>query len=90
MNKSAGVLLGIVVAIGAISAGGAWFTGTKLEGVLNTSIADANKELQAALVGSNGTASLELVSLERHVFSSTAHYRLKGEGEMFGLSLIHI
>lgn len=84
MNKSAGVLLGIVVAIGAISAGGAWFTGTKLEGVLNTSIADANKELQAALVGSNGTASLELVSLERHVFSSTAHYRLKGEGEMFG------
>jgi uncharacterized protein YdgA (DUF945 family) len=84
MNKSAGVLLGIVVAIGAISAGGAWYTGTKLDGVLNTSIADANKELQAALVGSNGTASLELVSLERHVFSSTAHYRLKGEGEMFG------
>ncbi|MHC8389532.1 YdgA family protein [Pseudomonas sp. MDT2-39-1] len=84
MNKSAGVLLGIVVAIGAISAGGAWYTGTKIEGVLNTSIADANKELNAALVGSNGTASLELVSLERHVFSSTAHYRLKGEGEMFG------
>ena len=84
MNKSAGVLLGIVVVIGAISAGGAWYTGTKLEGVLNSSIADANKELQAALVGSNGTASLELVSLERNVFSSTAHYRLKGEGEMFG------
>ncbi|MBK5353178.1 YdgA family protein [Pseudomonas sp. TH41] len=84
MNKSAGVLLGIVVAIGAISAGGAWFTGTKLEGVLNTSIADANKELQTTLVGSSGTASLELVSLERHVFSSTAHYRMKGEGEMFG------
>lgn len=84
MNKSAGVLLGIVVAIGAISAGGAWYTGSKLDGVLNTSIADANKELQAALAGSNGTASLELVSLDRHVFSSTAHYRLKGEGEMFG------
>ncbi|MBF4212343.1 DUF945 family protein, partial [Pseudomonas donghuensis] len=29
MNKSAGVLLGIVVAIGAISAGGAWYTGSK-------------------------------------------------------------
>jgi len=84
MNKSAGLLLGIVVAIGAVSAGGAWFTGTRLEGVLNTSIADANKELQTALVGSNGTASLELVSLERRTFSSTAHYRLKGEGEMFG------
>jgi uncharacterized protein YdgA (DUF945 family) len=84
MNKSAGVLLGIVVAMGAISAGGAWFTGTKIEGVLNASLVDANKQLQAALVGYKGTASLELVSLERHVFSSTAHYRLKGEGEMFG------
>jgi uncharacterized protein YdgA (DUF945 family) len=84
MNKSAGVLLGIVVAVGAISAGGAWFTGTKIEGVLNTALADANKQMQAALVGYKGTASLELVSLERHVFSSTAHYRLKGEGEMFG------
>ena len=72
------------MAIGAISAGGAWYTGSKLDGVLNTSITDANKELQAALAGSNGTASLELVSLDRHVFSSTAHYRLKGEGEMFG------
>jgi len=84
MNKSAGVLLGIVVAIGAISAGGAWYTGTKIEGVVNASLADANQQLQAALVGHKGTASLQLVSLERHVFSSTAHYRLKGEGEMFG------
>ncbi|WP_460140553.1 YdgA family protein [Pseudomonas sp. S2_E01] len=84
MNKSAGVLLGIVVAIGVISAGGAWYTGTRIEGVLNSSIADANKELQAALVGTKGTASLELVSLERHLFSSTAHYRLKGEGDAFG------
>ncbi|WP_447801739.1 YdgA family protein [Pseudomonas serbica] len=90
MNKSAGVLLGIVVAIGAISAGGAWFTGTKIEGVLNTSLADANKQLQAAMVGYKGTASLELVSLERHVFSSTAHYRLKGEGEMFGKAPVEL
>ena len=84
MNKSAGVLLGIVVAIGAISAGGAWYTGTKIEGVLNNAVTNANKELQTAMAGSNGTASLELVSLERHLFSSTAHYRLKGQGEMFG------
>jgi uncharacterized protein YdgA (DUF945 family) len=90
MNKSAGVLLGIVVAIGAISVGGAWYTGTKIEGVLNSSLADANQQLQAALVGHKGTASLELVSLERHVFSSTAHYRLKGEGEMFGESPIEL
>ncbi|WP_434607427.1 YdgA family protein [Pseudomonas sp. R1-7] len=84
MNKSASVLLGIVVVIGAISAGGAWYTGTKLEGVLNTAIADSNKQIQTALAGSNGTASIELVSLDRGTFSSTAHYRLKGEGEMFG------
>ncbi|MFW9082686.1 YdgA family protein [Pseudomonas sp. P2757] len=84
MNKSAGVLLGIVVAIGAISAGGAWYTGTKIEGVLNNAVVDANKELQSAMAGSNGTVAMELVSLERGTFSSTAHYRLKGEGEMFG------
>jgi uncharacterized protein YdgA (DUF945 family) len=83
MNKSAGVLLGIVVAIGAISAGGAWYTGTKIESVLNTSLADANQQLQARWSVIKAR-SLELVSLERHVFSSTAHYRLKGEGEMFG------
>jgi uncharacterized protein YdgA (DUF945 family) len=84
MNKSASVLLGIVVVVGAISAGGAWYTGTKLEGVLQTAIADSNKQLQTALAGSNGTASIELVSLDRGTFSSTARYRLKGEGEMFG------
>jgi uncharacterized protein YdgA (DUF945 family) len=83
MNKSAGILLGIVVAIGAISAGGGWYTGTKLEGVLQTSISDANKELQSAMVGSKGTATLELVSLDRQLFSSTAHYRFKGQGPMF-------
>jgi uncharacterized protein YdgA (DUF945 family) len=52
--------------------------------VLNNAVSNANKELQTAMAGSNGSASLELVSLERHTFTSTAHYRLKGEGEMFG------
>ncbi|WP_458131199.1 YdgA family protein [Pseudomonas sp. R3-41] len=84
MNKSASVLLGIVVAVGAISAGGAWYTGTKLEGVLKNAIADSNKQMQTALSGSNSTAALELVSMDRGTFSSTAHYRLKGEGEIFG------
>ncbi|SEN44713.1 Uncharacterized conserved protein YdgA, DUF945 family [Pseudomonas sp. ok272] len=84
MNKSAGVLLGIVVAIGAISVGGAWYTGTKLEAVLQSSLVDANNELKTVMVGSNGSASVELVSLDRSLFSSTAHYRLKAQGEMFG------
>ena len=60
MNKSAGVLLGIVVAVGAISAGGAWYTGTKLEGVLQQQVIESNKELQAALIGYDATATLEL------------------------------
>ena len=84
MNKSASVLLGIVVVVGAISAGGAWYTGTKLEGVLQNAIADSNKQMTIALTGSNSSSSIELVSLERGIFSSTARYRLKGEGEMFG------
>ncbi len=84
MNKSASILLGIVVAGGAVSAGGAWYTGTKLEGVLTNAIADSNKQMQTALAGSNSTATLELVSMDRGTFSSTAHYRLKGEGEIFG------
>ncbi|MDO7899859.1 YdgA family protein [Pseudomonas citrulli] len=84
MNKSASVLLGIVVAVGAISAGGAWYTGTKLEGVLQKAIADSNKQMQTAMAGTNSTAVMELVSMDRGMFSSTAHYRLKGEGEMFG------
>ncbi|WHS60272.1 YdgA family protein [Pseudomonas sp. G2-4] len=90
MNKSASVLLGIVVVIGAISAGGAWYTGTKLEGVLNTAIVDSNKQMQTALAGSNSTASIELVSLDRGTFSSTAHYRLKGEGEIFGAEPVEL
>ena len=82
MNKSAGVLLGIVVAVGAISVGGAWYTGTQLEGVLKNQIVESNKEMQSSLIGYDLTASLELVSLERGLLSSTAHYRLKAQGEM--------
>lgn len=86
MNKPAVVLLGIVVAIGAISAGGAWYTGKQLEPVLQTAISNANHELQTSLTGVDGHVTLELVSLERHLFSSTAHYRVKAEGRVAGES----
>lgn len=46
MNKSAVVLLGFVAAVGVVSAGGAWYTGSQLEGVLKTTIEDANKEME--------------------------------------------
>jgi uncharacterized protein YdgA (DUF945 family) len=84
MNKPAVVLLGFVVAVGVVSAGGAWYTGKQLEPVLQTAIQNANKELQTSMAGVDGTVSLELVSLDRGVFSSTAHYRLKGQGSVFG------
>jgi len=84
MNKPAVVLLGFVVAVGVVSAGGAWFTGKQLEPVLQTAIQNANKELKTSMAGVDGTLALELVSLERGVFSSTAHYRLKAQGAVFG------
>src|SRR5476651_1583732 len=84
MNKPAVVLLGFVVAVGVVSAGGAWYTGKQLEPVLQTAIQDANKELQTSMAGVDGTVTLELVSLDRQLFSSTAHYRLKAQGAVFG------
>ncbi|KMT54831.1 YdgA family protein [Pseudomonas fildesensis] len=84
MNKPAVVLLGFVVAVGVVSAGGAWYTGKQLEPVLQTAIQNANKELQTSMAGVDGTVALELVSLDRGVFSSTAHYRLKAQGAVFG------
>ena len=84
MNKPAVVLLGFVVAVGVVSAGGAWYTGKQLEPVLQTAIQNANKELQTSMAGVDGSVNLELVSLDRGLFSSTAHYRLKGQGSVFG------
>src|SRR5471032_1329760 len=84
MSKPAVVLLGFVVAVGVVSAGGAWYTGKQLEPVLQTAIQNANKELQTSMAGVDGSVNLELVSLDRGLFSSTAHYRLKGQGSVFG------
>lgn len=76
MNKPLGVLVGIVVIAGALNTAGAWYTGTKLEGVLQTSIQEANKELASQLQGTPTHGSIELVSLDRHLYSSTANYRV--------------
>ena len=84
MNKPAVVLLGFVVAVGVVSAGGAWYTGKQLEPVLQTAIQNANAELKTSMAGVDGTVNLELVSLDRGVFSSTAHYRVKAQGSAFG------
>lgn len=75
MKKSA--IVGVVVALGAVWTGTAWYTGQKAEAFVKQSIDNANVEL--AKVGEKwGIAAVaELVSFERGVFSSVSRYRIK-------------
>ena len=73
MHKT-GIALGLLVAAGAAATLAPWYTGTQLEGTLQAAISRGNEQLRNALPGAN--ARLELVSLERGVFSSTARYRV--------------
>ncbi|MFJ3485558.1 YdgA family protein [Pseudomonas sp. NPDC090202] len=75
MNKSVKVAAGVIIVAGVIATAGAWYTGKRLEGVLGDAVVQANQQIQAALVGHEGNASVSLLSLDRHFFSSTAHYR---------------
>ena len=77
MKKSVGILSGLAVAIAVVTTAGAWYTGKQLPAELEQSIARGNAELQKALVGTGGTMTIELVSLEQHLFTSEAQYRLK-------------
>lgn len=77
MKKSVGILSGLAVAIAVVTTAGAWYTGKQLPAELEQSIARGNAELQKALVGTGGTMTIELVSLEQHLFTSQAQYRLK-------------
>ena len=84
MNKPLGVLVGIVVIAGALNTAGAWYTGTKIEDVLKTSIQEANKELASQLQGTTTHGTIELVTLYRHLYSSTAHYRVNLQDDSAG------
>ncbi|MEC4878697.1 YdgA family protein [Pseudomonas sp. NC26] len=77
MKKSVGILSGLAIAIAVVTTAGAWYTGQQLPGVLEQSVARGNAQLEKALTGIGGSMTLEVVSVERHFFSSTAHYRLK-------------
>ncbi|MBJ9975527.1 YdgA family protein [Pseudomonas sp. S75] len=77
MKKSVGILSGLAVAIAVVTIAGAWYTGKQLPAELEQSIARGNAELQKALVGTGGTMTIELVSLDQHLFTSEAKYRLK-------------
>jgi len=77
--KKALVIGGLVVAGAAACTGVAWYTGKQLPEVLETSLAQSNRQLAAALSGS-GTGKVELLSLESGVFSSEARYRVTLDG----------
>ena len=84
MKKSVGILSGLAVAIAVATTAGAWYTGKQLPAELERSVARGNEELKKALVGNGGSMTLELVSLDQHFFTSTAHYRLKAENVQVG------
>ena len=84
MKKPLGVLVGIVVVVGVISTVGAWYTGTKIESVLQASIQKANQELASQLEGTSVHGTVELVSLESHFYSSTARYRVNVQDDASG------
>ena len=79
MKKSVGILSGLALAIAVATTAGAWYTGERLPAELEYSIKRSNAELKKALVGVGGSMTVELVSLDRHFFSSTAQYRLKAK-----------
>ncbi|PZW68657.1 uncharacterized protein YdgA (DUF945 family) [Pseudomonas sp. URMO17WK12:I1] len=75
MKKSAAVALALVT-VGAVSTGGAWYTGTQLPGVLDNLIAEANRQSADSLLGTGTSVRVELVSLETRLFTSSARYRM--------------
>lgn len=78
--KKALVVIGGLVVVGAACTSIAWYTGKQLPEVLETSLAQSNRQLAAAL-GGTGSGKVELLSLESGVFSSEARYRLTLAGD---------
>ncbi|MBD1550032.1 YdgA family protein [Pseudomonas typographi] len=74
MNKIATLGAAVVIVVGVAAIGGAWYTGTRIEPLLNEQVANINQQLAPALAGQGLSANVALVSFERHVFSSEAHY----------------
>ena len=95
MNKSVGIVAGVIIVVGAVATGGAWYTGQQLPGVLNDTLAKSNKELAQAFVGSEYKAVVQMESLQSGLFSSTARYRATfeapdAEGQVKTLELFFI
>lgn len=81
MNK-AGIAAGTLALVVVAGTAGAWYTGTRLEAVLQDSVRKGNEQLAAQFPGSD--MALELVEFQRGILSSEARYRLAlpaAEGE---------
>lgn len=89
MKKIAGSALGAVVVLGTLSSAGAWYTGQQLPAVLEASIQQANQDMGKTLPALGLSATIELVSLERQLFSSNARYRIQFAGSLDGESPSH-
>lgn len=72
--KKTGIAIAVLLAVGAAATGGAWYTGTQLEGVINEAVAKSNEQIAQQLPGMG--LKLELVSLDRGFWSSDARYRI--------------
>src|SRR5690606_39301466 len=73
MNR-AGIAATALVVLAAAGSAGAWFTGTRMETVIQDNIVRANQQLKDQLPDTD--LALELVSFQRGIFSSDARYRL--------------
>lgn len=85
--KKAGIAIIALVTLAAAGTAGAWYTGTQLEGVLQTNIERANEQLNIQFPDAD--AALELAGFEQGLFSSQARYRvvLLGEGDNADIDL---
>lgn len=84
MKKILGSAIGVIVALGALSTAGAWYTGQQLPEVLDTSIKKANEDMAKTLPAVGFSATVELLSLQQQLFSSDARYRIKLVGSLDG------
>jgi uncharacterized protein YdgA (DUF945 family) len=83
MRKAVSVVAGVVIFLGLVATAGAWYTGSQVEGAVREAVVQANQQLRQRLVGQWGPARLEMVSMERHLFNTQVHYRLRLEGQAY-------
>lgn len=82
MQKTVRIAVSLAVVAGIASTAGAWYTGQQLPDHLAHAISEANAEFNSLTPSLGVAVEVELLSLESGVFSSTAHYRIKAQGDL--------